>query len=182
MQSITSRFAASSLVKSSSVFSVMGEWSDSIYKIRKLMSKRIGRRWGLIQDAIIMFIGLLMLVASWGNSLNGWVICYAWALFFYGIGVGGEYPMTASGAMENANGSGKVSTKEDRLHRGRKVTMAFLMQGWGQFFNQSLLIVLLLIFHHGSGNPPYSAVAAQWTFRVSFAIPAVGTLWLVYYR
>lgn len=23
---------------------------------------------------------------------------------------------------------------------------------------------------------------AQWTFRVSFAIPAVGTLWLVYYR
>lgn len=25
-------------------------------------------------------------------------------------------------------------------------------------------------------------MAAQWTFRVSFAIPAVGTLWLVYYR
>jgi MFS family permease len=146
------------------------------------MSKRIGRRWGLIQDAIVMFIGLLMLVASWGTSLNGWVICYAWALFFYGIGVGGEYPMTATAAMENATGSGKVSTKEDRLHRGRKVTMAFLMQGWGQFFNQSLLIVLLLVFHHGSGNPPYSAVAAQWIFRVSFAIPALGTLWLVYYR
>ena len=89
--------------------------------------------------------------------------------------------MTATAAMENATGSGRVSTKEDRLHRGRKVTMAFLMQGWGQFFNQAILIVLLLIFHH-KGNPPYSEVAAQWTFRVSFAIPAVGTLWLVYYR
>ncbi|KAH8674576.1 putative inorganic phosphate transporter C8E4.01c [Tricladium varicosporioides] len=142
----------------------------------------IGRRWGLIQDAAIMFIGLLMLVASWGTTLNGWVICYAWALFFYGIGVGGEYPMTATAAMENATGSGRVSTKDDRLHRGRKVTMAFLMQGWGQFFNQVLLILLLLIFHHGSGNPPYSKVAAQWVFRVSFALPAVGTLWLVYYR
>lgn len=122
-----------------------------------------------------------MLTASWGVDLNGWVICYAWSLFFYGIGVGGEYPMTATAAMENATGSGRVSTKEDRLHRGRKVTMAFLMQGWGQFFNQVILIVLLLIFHH-SGNPPYSLVSAQWTFRVSFAIPAVGTLWLVYYR
>lgn len=84
--------------------------------------------------------------------------------------------------MENAVGSGKISTKEDRLHRGRKVTSAFLMQGWGQFFNQVLLILLLLMFHHGSGNPPYSALAAQWTYRVSFAIPAIGTLWLVYFR
>lgn len=89
--------------------------------------------------------------------------------------------MTATAAMENATGAGKISTREDRLHRGRKVTTAFLMQGWGQFFNQAVLVILLLIFHH-SGNPPYSLVSAQWTFRVSFAIPAVGTLWLVYYR
>jgi len=140
-----------------------------------------GRRWGLIQDATIMFLGLLMLVSMWGVTLNGWIICYVWALWFYGVGVGGEYPMTATSGMENAVGSGKISTKEDRLHRGRKVTGAFLMQGWGQFFNQVILILLLLIFH-GGGNPPYSAVVAQWTFRVSFAIPAVGTLWLVYYR
>lgn len=57
--------------------------------------------------------------------------------------------------------------------------MAFLMQGWGQFFNQVILIVLLLVFHAGKGGPPYSERVAQWTFRVSFAIPAVGTLWLV---
>ncbi|KAH8910427.1 MFS general substrate transporter [Coniochaeta sp. PMI_546] len=142
----------------------------------------IGRRWGLIQDAMIMFIGLLMLTASWGLNLNGWVICYAWSLFFYGFGVGGEYPITATSSMENAVSAGRLSTREDRMHRGRKVTMAFLMQGWGQLLNQGLLIVLLLIFHHGSGDPPYSPVAVQWTFRLSFAIPAVGTLWLVYYR
>jgi hypothetical protein len=38
-----------------------------------------------------MFVGLLMLAAAWGVTLNGWVICYAWSLFFYSIGVGGEY-------------------------------------------------------------------------------------------
>lgn len=142
----------------------------------------LGRRWGLIQDAVIMFLGLIMLTAMWGTTLNGWVICYAWSLFFYGIGVGGEYPMTATSGMENAVGSGKVSTREDRLHRGRKVTSAFLMQGWGQLLNQVILIVCLFIFHHGSGNPPYSELAVQWIFRVQFAIPAIGTLWLVYYR
>ncbi|CAI4219846.1 unnamed protein product [Parascedosporium putredinis] len=113
----------------------------------------IGRRWGLIQDAVIMFVGLLMLTASWGLTLQGWVICYAWSLFFYGFGVGGEYPITATSSMENAVSAGKLSTREDRLHRGRKVTMAFLMQGWGQLVNQGLLMILLLCFHHGSGNP-----------------------------
>ncbi|KAK1764701.1 putative mfs transporter protein [Phialemonium atrogriseum] len=142
----------------------------------------IGRRWGLIQDAAIMFVGLLMLTASWGLNLQGWVICYAWSLFFYGFGVGGEYPITATSSMENAVSAGKLSTRDDRLHRGRKVTMAFLMQGWGQLINQAILIVLLLIFHHGSGDPPYSVKAVQWTFRLSFALPAIGTLWLVYYR
>nr|OQO22216.1 hypothetical protein B0A51_10284 [Rachicladosporium sp. CCFEE 5018] len=142
----------------------------------------LGRRWGLIQDATIMFVGLLMLTAAWGITENGWVICYVWALFFYGIGVGGEYPMTATSGMENAVGSGKVSTRDDRLHRGRKVTSAFLMQGWGQMLNQLILIILLLVFHSGKQGPPYSKVSAQWTYRVSFAIPAIGTLWLVYYR
>lgn len=129
-----------------------------------------------------MLLGLVMLVASWGTTLNGWVICYAWSLFIYGIGVGGEYPMTATSGMENAVGSGKVSTREDRLHRGRKVTSAFLMQGWGQVLNVGLLIILLLIFNSGTGDPPYYELNVQWTYRVSFAIPAVGTLWLVYYR
>ena len=90
--------------------------------------------------------------------------------------------MTATSGMENAVGSGKVSTRDDRLHRGRKVTSAFLMQGWGQFLNQVLLILLLLIFHSGKGTPPYSTNSVQWTYRISFAIPAVGTLWLVYFR
>jgi hypothetical protein len=37
-----------------------------------------------------MLLGLSMLVASWGVTLQGWVICYAWSLFVYGVGLGGE--------------------------------------------------------------------------------------------
>jgi len=90
--------------------------------------------------------------------------------------------MTATIGMENGVTSGKLSTRNDRLHRGRSVINAFLMQGWGQLANQVILIILLLIFHHGDGTPPISKTATQWTYRVSFAIPAVGTLWLIYYR
>lgn len=90
--------------------------------------------------------------------------------------------MTATSGMENAVGSGKISTREDRLHRGRKVTSAFLMQGWGQFINQAILIICILCFNGSSGNPPYTKTAAQYTYRVAFGIPAIGTLWLVYYR
>lgn len=129
-----------------------------------------------------MTLGLCMLTAAYGVTENGWVICYAWSLFFYSIGVGGEYPMTATISIENGVGSGRISSREDRLHRGRKVVSAFLMQGWGQFLNQAILILLLLVFHGGNGSPPYTKLAAQWTYRVSFAIPAVGTLWLTYYR
>ncbi|WVO14752.1 hypothetical protein L204_102390 [Cryptococcus depauperatus] len=139
----------------------------------------IGRRFGLVQDALVMTLGLVMLTASWGKTLEGWVICYGFAQFFYGIGVGGEYPMTSTTAMESKSVVG--SQRDDKLHRGRNVVLAFLMQGWGQLFNQAVLIILLLIFHH-SANPPYSEVSAQWTFRVSFGIMAVMTLWLAYFR
>ncbi|GHJ89027.1 hypothetical protein NliqN6_5429 [Naganishia liquefaciens] len=143
----------------------------------------IGRKAGLVQDALIMFLGLVMLTAMWGTSLNGWVICYGWSLFIYGFGVGGEYPMTSSTAMEYKakGGSAAINQRDDKLHRGRNVVLAFLMQGWGQMFNQVVLIVLLLIFH-GGGDPPYGKVSAQWTFRVQFGIMALMTLWLAYYR
>ena len=50
----------------------------------------VGRKWGLVQDACVMLLGSVMLTASWGLSLQGWVIMYTFSLFIFGIGVGGE--------------------------------------------------------------------------------------------
>jgi hypothetical protein len=93
--------------------------------------------------------------------------------------VGGEYPMTSTSAMEGGGGPG--SSTADKLHRGRNVQLAFLMQGWGQLFNQAVLIILLLAFH-SQGGPPYKETSTQWTYRVSFAIILPFTLYLAYYR
>ena len=140
----------------------------------------IGRRFGMVQDALIMTLGSVMLTAMWATSLNGWVICYAWSVFVYGIGVGGEYPMTSTRAMEGT-GTGRAATTGDRMHRGRKVALSFLMQGWGQLANQAVLIIGLLIFH-SSLNGPYTETSTQWTFRVQFGIISVFTLYLAYIR
>ena len=42
---------------------------------------------------IIILIGVILLTASNGATQNGWVICYAFAQFIFGFGIGGEYPV-----------------------------------------------------------------------------------------
>ena len=51
----------------------------------------VGRRYGLIQDAAVMLLGSAMLTASWGLSLQGWVVMYTFSLFIFGVGVGGGH-------------------------------------------------------------------------------------------
>jgi len=120
-----------------------------------------------------------MLTAMWGTSLNGWIICYAWSLFLYGLGVGGEYPITGVSSVE---GRGPGGTTGDRMHRGRNVVLAFVGQGWGQLVNQGILIVGLLAFNGSGLDAPFSKTATQWTFRVQFGFIAFTTLWLAYFR
>lgn len=76
-----------------------------------------------------MFIGLLMLTASWGTTLNGWVICYGWSLFFYSVGVGGEYPMTATASMENATGAGLQLRKTACTVDGKSLRLSWCKAG-----------------------------------------------------
>ncbi|SGY15002.1 BQ5605_C013g07201 [Microbotryum silenes-dioicae] len=141
----------------------------------------IGRKFGLVQDAVVMLIGVIMLTSVWGATLQGWVIAYTISLFIYGIGVGGEYPTCGTRSIER-DLAGPEGARDDRLHRGRNVVLAFLMQGWGQVFNQALLMLLLFIFHSGRTEPPYSEKAAQYTFRVSFGIIGLLHAWLAYFR
>ncbi|KAK9807016.1 hypothetical protein WJX72_010792 [[Myrmecia] bisecta] len=144
-------------------FGVMGDW--------------VGRRAAMLLDMSIILAGVILLTASNGPTINGWVICYAWAQWLFGFGIGGEYPMSATRATEES----AEHRRYQQRHRGRKVMLAYTMQGWGQFINLSVLILLLLIFN-SSGNPPYSSAAAGATWRVTFAVLIPLVLYLIYYR
>ena len=123
-----------------------------------------------------MLLGTILITAVTSSSLNGWVIALAWSFFFYGFGVGGEYPTTSSIASEKAESSDSL-----RERRGRTVVLTFAMQGWGQFVNVSALLILVLIFN-SSGNPPYSAAATGAIYRTSYALMFPFLLYLIYFR
>ena len=50
------------------------------------------RRVSAMQDAVVMFIGCVMLAVATGTTANGWVIMYAIAQLVFGFGVGGKHP------------------------------------------------------------------------------------------
>jgi len=137
----------------------------------------LGRRYGMIQDAAIMTLGALMLTVSNGTDARGWVIMYAISQLVYGIGVGGEYPMTGATTCEVA----EPGSREDKLHRGRTVVLAFTMQGWGQFVNIGVLLLSVLVFN-GHAGPPYDRVNAGTIWRFSFGFILLFIIWLLYYR
>lgn len=137
----------------------------------------LGRRWGMIQDAVVMLLGTIMLAVATGTTTNGWVIMYAISQLVFGFGVGGEYPMTGAQAAEKE----VPGSKADVLHRGRNVALAFTMQGWGQLANLGVLMVGLLAFN-SKGSGPYSHGAAGATYRFSFGCIAVLIAWMAYYR
>lgn len=122
-----------------------------------------------------MLLGTSLLTAMWGSTRSGWTVMYVVAITIFGFGVGGEYPMTSTTSMEKFDG------KSDRLHRGRSVLLAFLMQGWGQLLNQLALIVLTLIFNK-SLRPPYSEFATQAVFRITFAFACIALVYFLYIR
>jgi hypothetical protein len=64
----------------------------------------LASHWILIQDATMMFVGVLTLTVSYNVTENGWVICYVWSLFFHGVGLGSEDLMTATSGVENTVG------------------------------------------------------------------------------
>ena len=68
---------------------IIGLTYHDLLNLIRLAGDWIGRRWGIIQDAVVMFIGSILLTAMWGKSLYGWTIMYAWSLLWFGIGVGG---------------------------------------------------------------------------------------------
>lgn len=137
----------------------------------------IGRRATMLIDMSTILIGVIMLTVSNGATINGWVIMYAVAQFVFGFGIGGEYPMTSTRATEESEEDRQYAQK----HRGRKVMLAYTMQGWGQFINLSVLLLLLNIFNH-HGHAPYGKGSAGATWRVSFGILIPVVLYLIYYR
>ncbi|TFK17021.1 phosphate transporter [Coprinopsis marcescibilis] len=86
-----------------------------------------------------------------------------------GIGVGGDYPMSASVTSDRAN----------LRKRGTMLSYIFSMQGWGSFVGSVATIVVLAIYRNAiERDGQLSKVDGVWRIVVGISlIPAFGTLY-----
>eukprot|EP01138_Halocafeteria_seosinensis_P001688 gb/GECG01001730.1/.p1 GENE.gb/GECG01001730.1/~~gb/GECG01001730.1/.p1 ORF type:complete len:599 (+),score=85.86 gb/GECG01001730.1/:1-1797(+) len=136
------------------------------------LGDKLGRRWGSRLVSGIMLTGAFMLCASEGPTVQGQFIMFTVALGFFGIGVGGEYPMASSSAAE---------TSETKT-RGQSVVLVFSMQGLGILINSLVITLLLLIFGQTGAGNSLDATKLEAVWRLQYGFGIVFLLCLVWYR
>jgi MFS family permease len=128
------------------------------------------RRHGSIATATLMSstaVGLT-LVAFYKNAR-----LMAALLFVFGVGVGGEYPLSAATASERA-----MTTND--AHRGQAVQLVFSMQGMGIFFNSLVTVLLLMLLGQTSHQYNPARLVAIWA--ITYAIGAFILISVLYNR
>ena len=134
----------------------------------------MGRKKGSRLCTSIMFIGAILLTAADGSA-STYLTLLCIGLSIFGFGVGGEYPLAASSAAERAEGS-----VEMRKKRGQTIALTFTQQGWGNWSN-TLVILILLACVGATGRDPTDSEAIT-ILHVQFAIALAIILGLLVYR
>ncbi|KAK9807684.1 hypothetical protein WJX72_006095 [[Myrmecia] bisecta] len=136
---------------------------------------RIGRRWGSICTASVMFVGGILLTVAQGPSQHAVFLFLIVAQTVFGFGVGGEFPVAASSASERAEGSEKLKSR-----RGQTVVLVFAMQAWGNLLNVAVLLIFLAAL--GQSHPPYDNTALEITWRMSYGLGLIPISYMLYHR
>jgi len=128
-------------------FGLLGDW--------------LGRKWTFLVTCVLIIVGALgSACVVWTEGSFSLIYQLATFRFLLGVGVGGEYPLSASIAAENSS----------RETRGRLVATVFSMQGWGMLLSSVLTLLFLLC-----GMP----LEAIWrTLLALGALPSAMVIWL----
>jgi MFS transporter, PHS family, inorganic phosphate transporter len=124
-----------------------------------LIGDIIGRRMGVLITGTLVAVGSLLSACAIRSDVVS--LCTQLTIYrtLLGIGIGGEYPLSATMASEGAEAN----------VRGRVVAGVFSMQGVGMLFSSLLAYILIKI-----GAP----LEFTWRFLLAFgAVPALVALW-----
>ncbi|KAH8917419.1 MFS inorganic phosphate transporter, partial [Atractiella rhizophila] len=135
-----------------------------------LLGDVFGRKFVYGKELIILMIGTILVVAtpnfSSATSVFTWITIWRVVM---GIGIGGDYPMSAAVVSDRAN----------LRRRGVMLSFIFSMQGWGNFAAGIVSIVVLAIFKPAiQGRGEYGQFNAVWRIIVGLVlVPCLGTLY-----
>ncbi|KAL8789818.1 MAG: hypothetical protein Q9195_006652 [Heterodermia aff. obscurata] len=130
-----------------------------------------GRRFVYGNELIIGMVGIVMCIAlpnsiPTPNLKMAWIFCWRFVL---GIGIGGDYPISAAIMAERAH----------LKRRGRLLGWIFSNQGWGNLTGSIITLILLACFSQAlSQEKHYGQLDAVWRLQIGLAlIPALITLY-----
>jgi PHS family inorganic phosphate transporter-like MFS transporter len=130
-----------------------------------------GRKAVYGKELMLIIFATIMCISDPTNvlSANGALIWLGIFRIILGIGVGGDYPMSASITSDRA----KIRK------RGTMLAYIFANQGWGSFVGSLMTIIVLAIYKHTMDvEGKTSKVDGIWRIIVGLSlIPAFGTLY-----
>ncbi|KAL0793165.1 hypothetical protein Bca101_064542 [Brassica carinata] len=139
------------------------------------LGDKLGRRRVYGITLIIMIFCSLGSGISFGNSPKGVMTTLCFFRFWLGVGIGGDYPLSATIMSEYAN----------KKTRGAFIAAVFAMQGFGILVGGIVALIFSSIFDHHFPSPIYSAdpdgstaPQADYLWRIILmagALPAVIT-------
>ncbi|KAK6939183.1 Major facilitator, sugar transporter-like [Dillenia turbinata] len=138
------------------------------------LGDRMGRR------KVYGFSLMLMVLSSLGCGFSACKTrtCVLTSLGFFrfllGVGIGGDYPLSATIMSEFAN----------KRTRGSFIAAVFSMQGFGILFSSAVTMVVCAIFDHASKNATedHTPEVADLAWRIILAIGAVPAALTLYWR
>ncbi|KAG8213224.1 major facilitator superfamily domain-containing protein [Butyriboletus roseoflavus] len=122
---------------------------------------------------------MIMIIATFGQALSGQApavgiigVLIVWR-FIMGVGIGGDYPLSAIISSEFA---------ATRI-RGRLMTAVFAFQGWGQLASSIVAIIVVSAYKNAILAAPYPcAVPVDYTWRLLIGLGCVPGVIALYFR
>ena len=145
-----------SLASAVLVGSIAGQLSFGV------LADHLGRRRGFILTLSILIVGALLSSLAQPVGALSLVVVLSLARFVLGVGVGGEYPLSATVSSEASS---------DTAGRGQRVSLVFSMQGVGLVLAPVVVLILL------ATRLPYDAV-----WRVSLGLGALPGVVMIFFR
>ena len=124
----------------------------------------LGRRRSFIATLSLLVLGAAASAAAAPVGGVSLFLCLAAARFVLGVGVGGEYPLSATVSSEASVAS---------AGRGRRVSLVFSMQGVGLVLAPAVVLLLLAAL----GQSRYALV-----WRLALALGGLPGLVMLYFR
>ncbi|KAF4605756.1 hypothetical protein EYR40_004546 [Pleurotus pulmonarius] len=153
------------LKASANIGSVIGQFAFGY------LADSLGRKAVYGKELILIILATILTITTPTGSIspNGSLVYLSIFRIMLGVGVGGDYPMSASVASDRAN----------IRKRGTLLAYIFSSQGWGSFVGSLVTIIVLLCYKHVmDAEGQTSKVDGAWRIVIGLSlIPALGTLY-----